>query len=63
MTELTPSLRAAAFVAALAVVLVAALGIGRLVGPVDVEASTDHSGDAEHSAGPSAARSSSARAG
>ena len=49
MSELRPSLRAVVFAAALAVVLVAALGIGRLVGPVDVRASEDeHSSESEH---------------
>ena len=43
MTDLTAPVRAAAFVAALAVVLVGALGVGRLVGPLDVQASTDQS--------------------
>ena len=47
MTDLKAPLRAAAFGAALAAVLVAALGIGRLVGPLDVEASTGHS-EADH---------------
>ena len=47
MTETTAPVRAAAFVAALAVVLVGALGVGRLVGPLEVEASTGES--MEHS--------------
>jgi hypothetical protein len=54
MTELRTPVRAAAFLAALAVVLVAALGIGRLVGPVDVQAS-DERGSTGHDAGESAA--------
>jgi hypothetical protein len=40
--------RAAAYVAALGVVLVAALGVGRLVGPVDVEAAPAHSAEEDH---------------
>ena len=43
MTELKAPVRAAAFVAGLAVVLTVALGVGRLVGPVDVEAAPAHS--------------------
>src|SRR5690349_9677964 len=50
MPELRAPARAALFAAGLAVVLVAALGVGRLVGPVDVEASTEHS-DAEMETG------------
>ncbi|GAB3248368.1 hypothetical protein [Nocardioides dilutus] len=43
--------RAAAYVAVLAVVLVAALGLGRLVGPVDVGAAPAHPADDEHASG------------
>lgn len=47
MTELKAPARAAVFVAALAVVLAAALGVGRLVGPLDVATSAPHA-DVEH---------------
>ncbi|MBJ7358080.1 hypothetical protein [Nocardioides sp.] len=40
--------RAAAYVAVLGVVLVAALGVGRLVGPVDLDAAPAHASDDEH---------------
>lgn len=40
--------RAAAYVAALGVVLVAALGAGRLVGPVDVDAAPAHAAEEDH---------------
>jgi hypothetical protein len=49
------SLRAAAYVTVLAVVLAAALGVGRLVGPVDVDAAEAHPADDGHGAGDSQA--------
>lgn len=48
VTELRAPARAAIFVAGLAVVLVAALGVGRLVGPVDVQASPAHTDEGGH---------------
>lgn len=47
--ELSAPVRAAAYVAGLGVVLAAALGVGRLVGPLDVEAAPAHADDAAHS--------------
>lgn len=46
--------RAATYVAVLAVVLLAALGLGRLVGPVDVDAAPDHPADDAHTTGETA---------
>jgi hypothetical protein len=40
--------RAATYVAVLAVVLLAALGVGRLVGPIDVGATPEHAADEAH---------------
>jgi len=45
------ALRAAAYVAMLGAVLVAALGVGRLVGPVDVDTAEAHAADDGHGAG------------
>lgn len=53
MTRLEQSapVRAAAYVAGLAVVLAAALGVGRVVGPLDVDTPPAHAADAGHDAG------------
>ena len=47
-TELSAPVRAAAYVAGLAVVLTAALGLGRVVGPLEVAAEPSHGSDAAH---------------
>jgi hypothetical protein len=44
-SEMSAPVRAAAYVAGLVVVLVAAWGVGRLVGPVEAEAAPAHSAD------------------